>query len=69
MEGVFLIATLAYIILFLKLYSYICTMDWLRNGDFSLRLFGLGYLQAPPAYVKRVEAGFTARFVVKGFFT
>jgi hypothetical protein len=33
MEGVFLIITLAYIILFLKLYSYMCTMEWLRIGE------------------------------------
>ena len=32
MEGVFLIVTVMYVILFLKLYSYICTMEWLRRG-------------------------------------
>jgi hypothetical protein len=33
MEGILLIITLTYIVLFLKLYSYICTMEWLRNGQ------------------------------------
>ena len=39
MEGIFLILTVTYIILFLKLYSYMCTMEWLRIGEQLLKQF------------------------------